>query len=252
MTVSVLPLGDAAFTLVVDGLTEAEGAQRINALTSALWAQRAQGDLAGMVDLIPASRSLTVCFDPAMVAFETLSRVIAARAQVREETGESTGETAARAWRLPACYDAAFGLDGADVAAATGLDGDAIMAAHSAQTYTVLLIGFLPGFPFLGPLDARLRLPRRAEPRARVPAGSIAIAGDRTAIYPWNSPGGWWVLAHCPVPLFDPGWPQPSLLQPGDVVRFAPVSAADIAALEAALKAGELTPACFRITDAPA
>ena len=104
------------------------------------------------------------------------------------------------------------------------------------------MIGFLPGFPFMGDLPAPLRLPRRAQPRVRVPAGSVAIATGLTAIYPWESPGGWHLLGRCPVPLFDARRTSPSLLAAGDRVRFVPVSAEECRAIEAGLASAEIDP----------
>jgi allophanate hydrolase subunit 1 len=105
------------------------------------------------------------------------------------------------------------------------------------------MLGFLPGFPFMGDVHERLKLPRRTEPRVRVPAGSVAIAGGLTAIYPWESPGGWHLLGRCPVPLFDATRAQaPSLLAAGDRVCFVPVSPAECQDIEAACQAGEIDP----------
>lgn len=108
------------------------------------------------------------------------------------------------------------------------------------------MLGFLPGFPFMGDLPEPLHLPRRTEPRTRVPAGSVAIATGLTAIYPWESPGGWHLLGRCPVPLFDARQEAPALLQAGDHVRFDPVSATEYARIERALAAGELDASAFQ------
>src|SRR5690606_19723136 len=142
--------------------------------------------------------------------------------------------------RLPVCYEGEAAPDLAAVAATLGIRVDELIAAHSGTEYRVYMLGFLPGFPFMGDLPAHLRLPRRAQPRVRVPAGSVAIATGLTAIYPWESPGGWHLLGRCPVPLFDARRAAPALLAAGDRVRFTPVSSAECRAIEAGLARGDI------------
>lgn len=131
---------------------------------------------------------------------------------------------AGRLHQLPLCYD---GEDLAAVAQACGLSCAEVIQRHSAVCYQVGAIGFAPGFAYLGELDARLVLPRRATPRTRVAAGTVAIAERQTAIYPQASPGGWHLIGRCPLPLFDPHQQPPCPLQLGDQVRFVPIDAAD-------------------------
>jgi inhibitor of KinA len=148
--------------------------------------------------------------------------------------------TPARRWRLPVCYGEGFGADLADVAAAAGMSAEAVVQLHSSTEFKVYMLGFMPGFAFMGDLPSALAVPRRREPRLRVPAGSVAITGSLTAIYPWESPGGWQLLGRCPVPLFDPGAAMPALLAQGDSVCFEPVSADHFAELAVQARAGGL------------
>jgi KipI family sensor histidine kinase inhibitor len=120
---------------------------------------------------------------------------------------------------LPARYD---GPDLADVARATGLRTDEVVERHASATYRVQMVGFLPGFAYLGPLPEELRLPRRATPRVRIPAGSIAVADAFTAVYPSASPGGWHLIGSVDLPLLDLERDPPTLLRTGDLVRFEP------------------------------
>jgi KipI family sensor histidine kinase inhibitor len=147
-----------------------------------------------------------------------------------------------RRWQLPVVYGGAAGPDLAALAEAGGLSEAAAVAAHAGVEYVVYMLGFLPGFPFMGDVAAPLRQPRRAEPRLRVPAGSVAVANGLSAIYPWESPGGWHLLGRCPAPLFDPARTPPALLAAGDRVRFEPVTAQAMAGIEADLAAGRLDP----------
>jgi KipI family sensor histidine kinase inhibitor len=127
---------------------------------------------------------------------------------------------------LPACYDPSEAPDLADVAAATGLDVAQVVAIHAGCAFTAEVVGFMPGFAYLGGLDPRLKLDRRASPRPRVPEGSIAIAGLQTAVYPSPTPGGWHLVGRCPLRLFDPARSPPALMGEGDTVRFEPVDKA--------------------------
>ena len=133
-------------------------------------------------------------------------------------------------------------MDLADIAAASGLSPDAVVAAHLAVEHHVYMIGFLPGAPYLGDLPKALTLPRLKEPRLRVPAGSVAIAAGLTTIYPVESPGGWRILGRTPAPLFDIEADPPALLAPGDRLRFDPIDRVDLDRLTTAASMGEWRP----------
>jgi KipI family sensor histidine kinase inhibitor len=139
-------------------------------------------------------------------------------------------------WRVPVCYEGEFAPDLAEVARLTGLTPDEVVVLHSGTRFHVYMLGFLPGFPYLGDLPERLALPRRADPRLRVPAGSISIATSLTAIYPYESPGGWHLIGATPIRLFDAERPCPALLAPGDAVIFDPVDRAAFASMRRAVE----------------
>ncbi|WP_260851630.1 5-oxoprolinase subunit PxpB [Denitromonas ohlonensis] len=234
----ILDLGDAALTVEFGDAIDPALQARVNALDVAIERARAAGQLGGVIETVPTFRSLTVVYDPLLTRRATLEAALSELIDAADHAPVGDG----RHWRLPACYGGAFGPDLADVAAATNLTPEAVIDAHSATEYVVYMLGFLPGFPFMGDVPAALQLPRRSEPRLRVPPGSIAIANGLTAIYPWESPGGWHVLGRCPVPLFDATRAAPALLAAGDRVRFTPVSVDEFARLDAELKAGRLDP----------
>jgi KipI family sensor histidine kinase inhibitor len=241
MSARVLDAGDAAFTVEFGDRIDPALLAAVNALDIAIASEHAAGRLPGLIETMPTFRSLTVFFDPLLTGraalIDALQPLFTAGAQATPAPG--------RQWRLPACYDAEAGPDLAGTASALGASVDEVIALHSGTQVRVYMLGFLPGFPFMGDLPEKLRLPRRTEPRVRVPAGSVAIANGLTVIYPWESPGGWHLLARCPVPLFDVRRVAPSLLSPGDRVRFQPVTMAEFRRLDAALKAGEIDPAHF-------
>jgi inhibitor of KinA len=126
--------------------------------------------------------------------------------------------------RIPVLYGGAFGPDLADVAAFAGLSIRETIERHAAPVYRVFMLGFVPGFPYMGPVDERIAIPRRATPRVRVPEGSVGIAGRQTGIYPSETPGGWQLIGRTPVRPFDLRRRLPFLLQPGDLVRFEPIA----------------------------
>jgi KipI family sensor histidine kinase inhibitor len=238
MTPRLLDAGDGAVTIEFGDQITSQLVGRVAALDKLLQAARERGELAGVVETMPTFRSLTVLYDPLQTSRAALDPVLTALASQSEAAPAANG----RRWRLPVCYGGEFGADLADVASATGLSPDAVVQLHADTELSVYMIGFMPGFPFMGDLPSALDMPRRREPRLRVPAGSVAITGSLTAIYPWQSPGGWQLIGRCPVPLFDAAAATPSLLAPGDTVRFEAITAQRLAELEAAITAGELGP----------
>ncbi len=240
MKFRILDAGDAALTIEFGNVIDPALLAAVNALDAAIVRLQQTGALPGVIETMPTFRSLTVFFDPLVTDRD---RLLAALAPLIDATGHGTAADG-RHWRLPVCYEAAPDL--AEVAATLDLDADEVIALHSGTEYRVYMLGFLPGFPFMGELPERLRLPRRAQPRVRVPAGSVAIATALTAIYPWESPGGWHLLGRCPVPLFDARRAAPALLAAGDRVRFTPVSADECRAIEAELARGDIDPMRWR------
>ncbi len=229
-------MGDGAVTVEFGNTVSPDLVARVAAFEQAVNAARARGALAGVVETVPTFRSLTVFYDPLLTCRAVLDPLLHGLL----DQDQPARPTALRRWRLPVCYGGSHGADLAAVASACGRSPDEVVRLHAATEFTVYMLGFMPGFPFMGGLPEALSVPRRTEPRLRVPAGSVAITGGLTAIYPWESPGGWHLLGRCPVPLFDATAPSPVLLAPGDRVSFEPVSAARHAELEAALRAGSL------------
>jgi inhibitor of KinA len=238
----LLDAGDSAVTLELGHTIEPELVACVSALEHAVMAARDRGDLPGVTETIPTFRSLTVRYDPLHTSRAQLDPALRALAG----QPAPADAVAPRRWRLPAAYGGELGVDLADVAAACGLSTDEVVHLHTGTEFTAYLLGFMPGFAFMGQLPPQLQVPRRTEPRVRVPAGSVATANRLTVIYPWESPGGWHLLGRCPVPLFDAASTTPTLLAPGDRVRFEAVSPQRLAQLDAALRAGELSARSFR------
>lgn len=175
--------------------------------------------LPGVIEVVAGYVALVVHYDPRLTSFAALRDRIPALLLLAPRDLAPPVE---RTVTIPVRYD---GADLSAVAEATGLTPAEVIALHGGREYRVALLGFVPGFAYLGPLDPRLVVPRRASPRTRVPAGSVAIAGEQTGIYPAETPGGWHLLGTTPVRLFDPDREPPAYLTVGDRVRFAPVDA---------------------------
>jgi KipI family sensor histidine kinase inhibitor len=202
---------------------------------------RAAG-LPGVVETVPTFRSLTVHYDPLATAPAVLMR------ELEKLGGDARGEAApSRLWRVPASYAADHALDLDDVARRTKLSTDEVIRLHSGVRFHVYMLGFAPGYPYMGDLPQRMVLPRRTDPRTRVPAGSIAIATTMTAIYPVESPGGWHLIGATPIRLFDPRLSRPALFAPGDAVCFEPVGMREFDAIRAAVAAGTYRVPCESI-----
>lgn len=184
---------------------------------------------AGLQETIPAYASLGVFYAPEIVAqaYPTFPSAQAAVIHYIEHVLHALpppDSLRRRQVTLPVCYDLRCGPDLPFVAQQHGLSVEEVIACHSHRVYRVFMLGFLPGFAYLGLVDERIATPRRPTPRAQVPAGSVGIAGRQTGIYPTASPGGWQIIGQTPARLFNPYAPQPAYLQPGDEVRFSPMS----------------------------
>ena len=191
-------------------------------------------ELLGVVETVPTFRSLMVHYDPLVTSRAELEGAIASLLDRAPEP-----RAAATLWRVPVCYQDEFAPDLPEVARLTRLAPGEVVTLHSSVRYHVYMLGFLPGFPYMGDLPAALALPRRADPRVRVPAGSVSIATSLTAIYPYESPGGWHLIGTTPVRLFDIERASPALLAPGDAVLFEPIDAGAFAAIKTAVGSGE-------------
>jgi KipI family sensor histidine kinase inhibitor len=191
--------------------------------------------LPGLSECVPALSSLTVLYDPLRLPRDRLAREIEKLFAAPESAAGHS-----RTFNIPVLYGGEGGPDLGRVAEIAGMTPQEAAHLHASQLYHVYMLGFLPGFAYLGNIPEPLRIPRRSTPRARVPAGSVAIATDLTAIYPLESPGGWHLIGRTPVPLWDMERREEPLLKPGDSVRFLPVSDGEAEALAQRVAAGWL------------
>jgi KipI family sensor histidine kinase inhibitor len=226
-----LPCGDTALAVEFGDRVD----ERLSGLVLALARRLDAVPIPGVIETVPTFRSLMVHYDPLRLGHAELKRRLAPLLDGLEATA-----SAGRRWRIPACYDESLGLDLAEVARRTGLTVEDVVERHSATEQHVYMMGFLPGLPYLGGLPPEFALPRRENPRIKVPFGAIAVAMAMTVIYTLESPGGWHILARTPAPLWDMRRDPPALLAAGDKVTFEPISLRDYEGLLAKAAAGEL------------
>lgn len=238
MDVRFLSAGDTAMVVEFGDRIERPLSDRV----LRLGAKVRTAALAGVVETVPTYRSLMVHYDPLRTDHATLQGQLAGMLDDAQGAAQE-----ARLWRVPACYEAAHAPDLDDVARRTGLGTREVVDLHSGTLFHIYMIGFVPGYPYMGDLPDALVLPRRADPRIRVPAGSIAIAANMTAIYPLESPGGWHLIGTTPIRLFDPLRPRPALFGPGDKVRFEPIPASRFEEIRRASAGGDYNIPCERL-----
>jgi inhibitor of KinA len=185
---------------------------------------------AGVLEHIPTYRSIVIIYDPLKTnAARLQEQVLALEAQLAEIPVPPPGTV-----EIPVCYGGEFGPEIEFVADTHGLSVEDVIRIHSAPDYLVYMIGFTPGFPFLGGLPEVLHTPRLQTPRQAVPAGSVGIANNQTGIYPIESPGGWQLIGRTPLGMFNPKKPNPFRIKAGDRLKFKPISPSEYRALRAA------------------
>jgi inhibitor of KinA len=225
----ITPLGDSAITLHVRETFDQSPEEAMDQVLGYFDFLR-RADLPAVTELAPAYTTVTLFYDPtrAVAAGASPSAVfewMAARVQTEIANGiVRLKRSPASAIEIPVCYDQQFGPDLDEVANHVGLSVEQVIELHSSAIYRVSCLGFTPGFPYLSGLPPELATPRRPIPRKQVPAGSVAIGGNQTGIYPAISPGGWNVIGRTPTRLFTPTKNPPAFLCPGDNVRFRPIS----------------------------
>ena len=217
------PLGDRALLIHLGDTIDDATHRRVRAVCARLDARA----VPGMIELVPAFASVAVHYEPGRVADDALGsrwrspyERLAESLHVALANLEDSELPTPREITIPVCYGDSYGPDLADLASQHELTPGEVVALHSGGTYNVYMLGFAPGFAYLGGLAPEIATPRRAEPRTAVPAGSVGIGGSQTGIYPLLSPGGWNIIGRTPLQLFNKDRKEPVLLQPGDRVRF--------------------------------
>jgi inhibitor of KinA len=214
-TFRILPVGDAV--LVVEFEERIDPAVNARAVATAEAVRAAS--ITGVRDVVPTYRSVAVYFDPLLTDLDGLVRRLeeAARRPPRAESGEHA------LIRVPVCYGEDFGPDLPEIARVARVSEAEVVAIHTSRTYRVFMLGFMPGFAYMGLVDSRIAVPRRETPRVRVPRGSVCLAGVQTSVHPVEAPSGWHLIGRTPVRPFDPSRRDPFLMKPADEVQFYPI-----------------------------
>lgn len=224
---SIRPLGDAAIVVQLgEGISPTVHTKVKNVMQAI-----EENPFIGFVEALPAYNNVTIYYDPVTVFFaypemkeQTAFEKASAFIHNIVEQLDDMETVASTIIDIPVVYGGEFGPDLEEVAAHTHLSEEEVIHIHSSNEYLVYMIGFAPGFPFLGGMDERIATPRKESPRLAIPAGSVGIAGKQTGVYPLVTPGGWQIIGRTPTKLFLPDRNPPSLLNSGDTIRFVPIS----------------------------
>lgn len=228
--VEMIPFGDSAVLVEFGRCIHPDIHRKVKAFTEYLDCH----SFPGMIEYIPAFSSVTVSYDPVKVknlpgrnaeeAAQLSCQIVISLLREFIAKLDTTVDHSPRTVEIPVCYGGEFGPDLEFVAEHNNLSAEEVIHIHTSGSYLVYMIGFAPGFPYLGGMSEQIATPRRQTPRMLIPAGSVGIAGMQTGVYPIATPGGWQLIGRTPLELFRPNDDPPSLLQSGDIIRFYPVS----------------------------
>lgn len=232
---TIFSLGDSAVTLDFGNVID----EAINKKVIALFHSLSKEPLPGMIEVVPAYSSLTIYYDvyqlrKTISPSKTVCEWITNELEIRIQWPLPENDSASRLIKIPVCYENEFGLDMEAIASVKNISTEEVIRIHTSKTYRVYMLGFLPGFPYMGEIDEQIKMSRKMQPRQRIEAGSVGIAGRQTGIYPLASPGGWQIVGKTPLKIFEAS-PNPPpvegtyedsicLLRPGDNVQFYSIS----------------------------
>lgn len=229
--IRILTAGDSALLIEFGKEINPETNWTITALVQLMREQHIEG----IVDVIPAFCSLLINYDPRVLSYEELKE----RMEHLLKMETKTEATRKRIFEIPVCYGGEYGPDIENIAEHAGLSVEEVIKIHSSKDYLIYMLGFLPGFTYLGGLDERIHTPRLASPRLKIRAGSVGIGGSQTGIYPLDSPGGWQLMGMTPVRTYDPERQTPILVEAGDYIRFIPIDEEEFLRIQELVEKGE-------------
>lgn len=228
--VKILTAGDSSILIQFGNAIDPD----INAKIAATVQLMKEQHIEGVVDIIPAFCSLLINYDPRVISYDEMKTRMEKILSVEIEAGARKKKV----FEIPVCYGGEFGPDLAMIAEHAGLSEQEVIDIHTSTDYLIYMLGFLPGFTYLGGLDERIHTPRLANPRIRIPAGSVGIGGSQTGIYPMDSPGGWQLMGMTPVKTYDPEREVPILVEAGDYIRFVPIERQEYDRIKAEVEQG--------------
>ncbi len=228
--IRILTAGDSSLLIEFGNEISPEINRRIAAVVELMREQHIEG----VVDVIPAFCSLLVNYDPRVAGYEKMKKRLESLVRVDIKVGQ----VKRKIFEIPVLYGGEYGPDLASIAEHAGISQDEVIAIHSSRDYLIYMLGFLPGFCYLGGLDERIHTPRLSNPRLRIRAGSVGIGGSQTGIYPLDSPGGWQLMGMTPVKTYDPEREIPILVEAGNYIRFVPIDEEQYKQIQAQVEDG--------------
>ncbi|MEM3701040.1 MAG: 5-oxoprolinase subunit PxpB [Candidatus Bathyarchaeia archaeon] len=230
-----LPFGDSALVVEFGEVISLEANQKVIALNNAV----SKASIIGVEETVPTYRSLLIRYNPLRTTYE---RLVFQIKDIEKNLDNFVREIQGRRIIVPVVYGGEYGPDISFVAQYHGITEEMVVRLHSEREYRVYMIGFVAGFPYLGEVPDEIATPRLETPRLKVPAGAVGIAEKQTGIYPCEAPGGWRIIGRTPFKLFNPLQQPPTLLRPGDIVKFKPISESEFKTIEGAVSKGEWKP----------
>ncbi|WP_226681743.1 5-oxoprolinase subunit PxpB [Sutcliffiella horikoshii] len=232
MKIQFYPLGDTGIQVLFGSDISEETNQLIRMFADYLKQQAIEG----IIEWVPAYTTLTIFYQPDKIIYKDLCKKLE---DIQESLQKADYPSDSTVYEIPVLYGGEVGPDLNEVATHNGLNEDEVISIHSAKPYLIYMMGFVPGFPYLGGMPSQIATPRRENPRAKIEAGSVGIAGEQTGVYPLETPGGWQIIGRTPVKLYDPEREEPILLSAGSYIRFVPVDQKGYEDIEEAVTRGE-------------
>ena len=228
----IYPVGDIALSVDFGNVIEEKTNDKVMELEKAM--QKAQ--IPGILEMVPSYRALMVQYDPMLISYQQLTERIIELNQTLQAGSSVQSKKLIRL--IPCCYGGEYGEDLKGMETITGFSQEEIIRIHAGMDYKIYMLGFLPGFVYLGGMDERIAAPRLDTPRIAIPAGSVGIGGKQTGVYPIASPGGWRLIGTTPVKFYDPTAEEPILCKAGEYIRFVPVTPEEYVKIQKEYQAG--------------